>query len=228
MPDINNPIPAKFRNLLRNYGYMMGSYILFFMALGTFQVFYPEFDLEQYQQTEINRILQENPFQFFLLAVVLAPVIEEGMFRTLIKPSRNEFIFFLSIWILVLVMGFVAPLEIFWAIKYGSLLLLLVFTFFLLKALIPDSWQMKLSKFLTEHYLVLWILTALVFGMVHIFNYVEGFQLDFVLFLLIIPRIISGFFFGKIKIENRSLIWPITLHAMNNATVLLLIYPSLV
>lgn len=206
---------------------MMGSYIVFFIFLGTFQIFYPELDLEQYQQTEINRILQENPLQFILLAVVLAPVIEEGMFRTLIKPSRNELIFFLSIWILVLVMGYVVPLEIFWAIKYGSLLLLFVFSFFLLKALIPVSWQMKLTKFLTNHYKVLWILTALVFGMVHIFNYVEGFKLDFILFLLIIPRIISGFFFGKIKIENRSLIWPITLHAMNNATVLLLLFPRL-
>lgn len=227
MSDINNTIPAKIKNLLRNFGYMMGSYIVFFIFLGTFQIFYPELDLEQYQQTEINRILQENPLQFILLAVVLAPVIEEGMFRTLIKPSRNEFIFFLSIWILVLVMGYVVPLEIFWAIKYGSLLLLFVFSFFLLKALIPVSWQMKLTKFLTNHYKVLWILTALVFGMVHIFNYVEGFKLDFILFLLIIPRIISGFFFGKIKIENRSLIWPITLHAMNNATVLLLLFPRL-
>lgn len=206
---------------------MMGSYIVFFIFLGIFQIFYPEFDLEQYQQTEINRILQENPLQFILLAVVLAPVIEESMFRTLIKPSRNELIFFLSIWILVFVMGYVVPLEIFWAIKYGSLLLLLVFSFFLLKALIPVSWQMKLTEFLTNHYKVLWILTALVFGMVHIFNYVEGFKLDFVLFLLIIPRIISGFFFGKVKIENRSLIWPITLHAMNNATVLLLLFPRL-
>lgn len=205
---------------------MMGSYLIYFMALGLFQMVYPELNLEQYQQTEMNRMFQESPLQFFLLAVVLAPVIEEGMFRTLIKPSRNELLFFVSIWILVLVMGFL-PLEMFWAVRYGSLLLVFLASFFLLKVLIPDSWQDKLSQSLAKYYKVLWILTALIFGMVHVFNYVEGFKLDFVLFLLIIPRIIAGFFFGKVKVENRSLFWPITLHAMNNATVFLLLFPQL-
>ena len=74
---------------------------------------------------------------------------------------------------------------------------------------------------------MVWILTAFIFGMVHISNYVDGFQIDLLLFLMIIPRIIAGFFFGKIKIENKSMAWPIAMHAMNNATVLILLFPKL-
>jgi len=63
--------------------------------------------------------------------------------------------------------------------------------------------------------------------MVHIFNYVEGFELNFVLMLLIFPRIIAGYFFGKIKVENKGLIWPIAMHAMNNGLVFIVLLPKI-
>lgn len=214
----------KITNLLRNYGWMLACYFIFFTALGLLEVFFPQFDLQEYQQNDINKILMENPLQFFLLAVIVAPVIEEGMFRALIKPSTNELIFFLSCWCLVVVAAFV-PEDVYWAIKFSFLTLLLLLSFIVLRELIPIQWQWKICMLLKKFHLIVWVLTSIIFGMVHIFNYVEGFELNFVLFLLIFPRIIAGIFFGKVKMENKSLIWPMALHAMNNGAVLLLLLP---
>ncbi len=221
-----NPDWEKIKNLFRNFGWMIASYFVFFLILGILHAIFPEFDLEQYQQSNLNELLDKSPWKFIVLAVILAPVIEEGMFRTLIQPSQNELLFFLTIWILVLVTALI-PLDVFWAVKYVFLILLAILSFLFLKEFIPLNWQQKLCEVLGRYYIAVWLITAVIFGMVHIFNYVEGFQLDFVLFLLVIPRIIAGFFFGKIKIENKGLLWPILMHGMNNGTVVFFLLPRL-
>ncbi|HSI70048.1 MAG TPA: CPBP family glutamic-type intramembrane protease [Gillisia sp.] len=215
----------KIINLLRNYGWMLACYFLFFIAIGLLQVLFPHYNFTEYQQNDINRMLLENPLQFFLLAVIIAPVLEEGMFRTLIKPSTNELIFFFSCWLVVLITSFI-PVDVYWAVKFGFLLVFLIFSFVVLRELIPLPWQWKLCSWLKKYHLLIWAITSVLFGMIHIYNYVEGFELNFVLFLLIFPRIIAGVFFGKVKIENRSLLWPIALHAINNGAVLLLLLPQ--
>ena len=205
---------------------MLGSYFVFFAALGILQVIFPNLDFLKYQQSDLNALLSEDPWKFVLLAVIIAPVLEEGMFRTLIKPSPNEFIFFLCSWILVGVAIFI-PVDVHWAIKFGFLLLFIILIYFFLKELIPRSLQYKACSFLNRNYIFIWMITAFIFGLVHISNYVDGFRLDFLLFLMIVPRIIAGFYFGKVKIENRSMVWPIAMHAMNNATVLLFLLPRM-
>lgn len=174
----------------------------------------------------MNALMSENPWKFILLAVVIAPILEEGMFRTLIKPSPNEFIFFLCSWILVIAAIFI-PVDVHWALKFGFLLLFITLVYFFLKELIPRSFQYKACSFLNRNYISIWMITAVIFGLVHISNYVDGFRLDFLLFLMIVPRIIAGFYFGKVKIENRSMVWPIAMHAMNNATVLIFLIPKI-
>lgn len=205
---------------------MLGCYVLFFITLGLLSILIPGLDLESYQQTELNRLLEESPLKLVILAVVLAPLIEEGMFRTLIKPSPNELIFFLCIWLFVIALAII-PDDVHWMIKYGFLLLFFILIFFFLREFIPRPWQKNICRFLSGYYKVIWIITSILFGMVHIFNYVEGFELNFVLVLLIFPRIIAGYFFGKIKVENKSLVWPIAMHAMNNGLVFLVLLPRI-
>jgi uncharacterized protein len=216
----------KIKNLLRNFGMMLGSYFLFFFIVGLLKTIFPDLELDRYQQTELNSMIENSPWRFVFLAVVFAPIIEEGLFRTLIKPSRNEIIFFLCSWLLLLTLAMI-PLDIHWAIKYIFIILFIIFSFIFLREFIPEIWQIKLGKYLSRNYKIIWILTSCIFGLVHISNYVEGFQIDILLFLMIVPRIIAGFFFGKIKIENRGLFWPITMHAMNNATVVIFLFPKL-
>jgi membrane protease YdiL (CAAX protease family) len=206
---------------------MLGSYFLFFTVLGILQIIFPNLDFLKYQQSDLNALMSENPWKFALLAVIIAPVVEEGMFRTLIKPSPNEFIFFLCSWILVGVAIFI-PVDVHWALKFGFLLPFITLIYFFLKELIPKPLQYKACSFLNRNYIFIWMITAVIFGLVHISNYVDDFHLDFLLFLMIVPRIIAGFYFGKIKIENRSMVWPIAMHAMNNATVLLFLIPRMI
>ncbi|RKS50662.1 CAAX prenyl protease-like protein [Gillisia mitskevichiae] len=205
---------------------MLGSYFVFFAILGILQIVFPNLDFLKYQQADMNALMSENPWKFILLAVVIAPILEEGMFRTLIKPSPNEFIFFLCSWILVIAAIFI-PVDVHWALKFGFLLLFITLVYFFLKELIPRSFQYKACSFLNRNYISIWMITAVIFGLVHISNYVDGFRLDFLLFLMIVPRIIAGFYFGKVKIENRSMVWPIAMHAMNNATVLIFLIPKI-
>jgi len=217
---------AKIKNLIGNFGSMLGFYFLFFISLGILKMIFPGFEIDQYQQNDINRLLEEDPLKLVLLAVVFAPIIEEGMFRTLIKPSQNELIFFLCSWLLIIGITLL-PEETNTLIKFGFLLLSFILSFIFLKEFIPKKWQIAMCLFLKRNYRIIWLLTAVIFGMVHIYNYVEGFELNFVLFLLIVPRIIAGYFFGKIKIENHGLFWPITMHAMNNGIVFLILLPKI-
>jgi len=216
----------KIKNLFRNYGWMLASYFVFFTLLGILQVVFPNLDILKYQQSDLNALMSEDPWKFVFLAVIIAPVLEEGMFRTLIKPTPNEFIFFLCSWILVGV-TMIVPVDVHWAIKFGFLLLFITLIYFFLKEFIPISFQHSACSFLNRNYLIIWMITAIIFGLVHISNYVDGFQLDFLLFLMIVPRIIAGFYFGKVKIENKSMVWPIAMHAMNNATVLVFLIPKM-
>ena len=80
----------------------------------------------------------------------------------------------------------------------------------------------KMQYYLHKYYRLIWMLSALIFGYVHVWNYVSGFEFNFILFILIFPRIIAGYFFGRLKVQNQQLYWPILLHAMNNGIVVLL------
>lgn len=222
---MENILSEKIKNLIRNFGWMLACYFIFFLALGLVNTFFPEFDMERYQQSDLNRLMKENPLQLVLLAVVFAPIIEEGMFRTIIRPTPNELIFFLCSWLLLMEL-ILFPEYVHWGLKFLFLLLLFIITFLFLKEIIPYRLQILVCIYLRHHYKFVWGLTALIFGLVHIFNYVDAFEINLVLFLLIVPRIIAGYFFGKIKIENRNLIWPVAMHAMNNSAVLLIVIPK--
>lgn len=219
-------IPPKVSNLLRNYWFMIGTYFLFFFLLGFLNTFLPELDLEKYQQTELFNLMDESPLAFILMAVVIAPILEESMFRTLIKPSFTEIYIFICAVLAFVGLGFI-PQEAHSLLKYGLVILSAIIIFLFLQSLKPSRFLRVFRIILYRNYRLIWLITAALFGLVHIWNYVEGWQFDLILFLLIFPRIIAGYFFGKIKVENGNLIWPITMHAMNNGIVVFFLLPKL-
>lgn len=219
-------IPPKVSNLFRNYWFMIGTYFLFFFLLGFLNTFLPELDLEKYQQTELFNLMDESPLAFILMAVIIAPLLEESMFRTLIKPSFTEIYIFICAVLAFVGLGFI-PQEAHSLLKYGLVILSAIIIFLFLQSLKPSRFLRIFRIILYRNYKFIWLLTAALFGLVHIWNYVEGWQFDLILFLLIFPRIIAGYFFGKIKVENGSLLWPITMHAMNNGIVVFFLLPKL-
>lgn len=219
-------IPPKVSNLFRNYWFMIGTYFLFFFLLGFLNTFLPELDLEKYQQTELFDLMNESPLAFVLMAVIIAPLLEESMFRTLIKPSFTEIYIFICAVLAFVGLGFI-PQEAHSLLKYGLVILSAIIIFLFLQSLTPSRFLRVFRIILYRNYRFIWLLTAVLFGLVHIWNYVEGWEFDLILFILIFPRIIAGYFFGKIKVENGNLIWPIAMHAMNNGIVVFFLLPKL-
>lgn len=205
---------------------MLGSYFLFFFLLGFINSVMPSIDLEKYQQTELFDFMTESPLMFIVMALVIAPVLEECLFRSLLKPSLNEIYIFICAVMSFIGLGFIPP-EAHSLLKYSLVLLSAFLVFLVFATLKPTRFFRKFRIFLHRNYVNFWWLTAVIFGMVHVWNYVEGWQFDIVLFILIFPRIIAGYFFGKIKIENHGLIWPILMHAMNNGIVVFFLLPRL-
>ena len=199
----------------------MACYFLFFMGMGILNTIFPELDFDRYQQTEIYEMMTNNPLVFFILAVIIAPIIEECLFRSLIKPSQNEILVFICSWILFISLPFI-PAKANLILKYSLLLLSVFIIFLFLKSIIPEKKMKKMQYYLHKYYRLICMLSALIFGYVHVWNYVSGFEFNFILFILIFPRIIAGYFFGRLKVQNQQLYWPILLHAMNNGIVVLL------
>ncbi|MDT0685976.1 CPBP family glutamic-type intramembrane protease [Autumnicola psychrophila] len=221
-----NSISEKIKNLIRNYGFMIGCYFAFFAILGILTSSFPWIDLDQYEQTELFQMLDESPMRFAIMALIVAPVLEEGIFRSLVKPSKNDILLFITT-CLVIIGILLIPANVHWLTSFFLLLFAAALSFLFLQAAIPEKLLFKVQKMLNSYYFFFWYLSAFVFGLVHIYNYVPAFELNLPLFLLIFPRIIAGFFFGKVKIENNGLLWPIFMHTMNNSIILFFFIPKM-
>ncbi|MDX1544912.1 MAG: CPBP family glutamic-type intramembrane protease [Christiangramia sp.] len=214
----------KVKNLLRNFTLMIACYFLFFMLLRVIDIFVFGLDFNKYEQIEIFETLKEQPWKFVFLAVIAAPIIEESIFRSLLKPSAQNLKLFLCAILYMLGIALI-PEQGHWALRYSILFATILLCYYALGELIPKNYYKRICSWLNKYYLPIWILGSIIFGFVHIFNYVETFQMDLVLFMMIFPRIIAGFFFGKIKLENEGMIWPIMMHSMNNSIVLIFMLP---
>ncbi|GAA4320660.1 hypothetical protein GCM10023115_47800 [Pontixanthobacter gangjinensis] len=221
---INNSIGIKVKNLFRNFALMILCYFIFFFLLRILDIFIFDLDFTKYEQIELMEILEENPFKFIFLAAVAAPIIEESIFRSILKPTANSLKIFICA-LIYLLGSILIPEDAYWALKYPLILGSAGLCYYSLGELISDESFRKICYWFHRYYLVIWILGAILFGFVHIYNYVDSFTIDLVLIMMIVPRIIAGFFFGKIKLENKSLIWPIFLHSMNNSIVLIFLLP---
>ena len=181
-------------------------------------------DLTIYRQEFIHTMLQDDPFRAFIMIVVFAPIIEEMMFRSLIKPSHIEVVLFLAIWPVFFLVRFI-PLDVYWGLKLIFIAIFLFTVVYIGQQLITEEKTERIRQWLTKKNIVLLVITSLLFGFVHINNYVEEFTFNLALFLLILPRIIAGFMMGLVKIRNKQLPWSMALHALNNGfafTILLL------
>ena len=81
----------------------------------------------------------------------------------------------------------------------------------------PKKALLGIQKFLGKYALVVLVITSVIFGMAHIYNYVESFLINAALFVMIVPRIVLGGIAGWLKLKTGVLIWPILLHFLNNA-----------
>ncbi len=219
---IKNISLSKVRNLLLFYLRLFGLYMLFFICANFVQRIFPDLDITKYSQDYLQEIFKNNRLKAFLAIIIFAPVIEELMFRTLIKPKISGLLLFLSSWTLFII-GSLFSLGFAWYYQYILTFIALYGIFFIYKSILPEIQLEKVICFLNRHQSVVLQVTSLIFGFIHISNYVDSFQINSTLVLLITPRIIAGHMFGQLKIKNDHIIWSILLHALNNGIVFLII-----
>lgn len=208
--------------LLKSYGYLWLLYISFGIIVAVLTHWFPELTNSEYTQTEIMEMAKSNPFKLFVLACLFAPIVEEMMFRTLIKPSHSDLVLFICSWP-VFLSGKFFPDSIHWLVRLAFAMIVLFTLHTILKQLIPETHTVYLRKKLTQFTIPILIVSSLVFGLVHISNYVTDFTINVALLLLVIPQIIAGFMLGWVKHHNTHITWPMGLHFMNNVVPVVII-----
>lgn len=212
--------------LLKSYGYLWLLYIGFGLLIAALTHFFPELTNSEYQQNEILEMAQSHPFKLFVMACIFAPIVEEMMFRTLIKPSHSDLILFICSWPVFLGSRFL-PESIHWLLRLTFAMIVLFTLHTILKQLIPENATAYLRKKLKQYIIPVLIVSSLVFGLVHISNYVTDFTINPALVILVIPQVIAGFVLGWVKHKNTHITWSMGLHFMNNIVpVMLIIFTS--
>lgn len=219
-------LPTKLVILLRSFFYLVGLYLIYGLLSTVLHNLFPNLDTASYEQGFIMEMLTENPLRALIMIVVVAPVMEEMMFRSLLKPSHMELVLFIVIWPVFFLLRFV-PLDVNWGLKLAFTGVFLFAVVYITQQLIPPEHTLSIRNWLCRYQSLIWIITSLVFGFVHITNYVDHFTINLALFLLILPRILAGFMIGWVKINNKDLPWAMALHAMNNGMAFFFIYLSL-
>lgn len=218
-------ISIKTKRLFKFYSILCLGYIILLLLLSVLKHFYPHLFENSYEQKFLKEMLASSPLRLFILATLLAPIIEEMMFRTLIKPSHNDLILLCCSWPIFFV-NKIIPQNVHWIIQLVFISICSITVFYILKELVPQEKTKKLRQWLHKYPIPILIFSALIFGLVHITNYVDVFTLNIALLALIAPRIMAGFMMGYIKIRNRHIIWSIALHALNNGVVITILILS--
>lgn len=147
---------------------------------------------------------------YFFNVVILAPVIEELIFRL---PLRN---FFKNIFISVGLLTFV--------IVKGYVPLLLAILLGLVVALLPYATKLTKEKeenvnsFVVRHYGYLFYFLAISFGVLHILN-AEFFTSDMYMsaFIFVINPVLVGLYFAFIRVKlKHGIIYSMILHSLTN------------
>lgn len=219
-------LPDKLVTLLRSFFYLVGLYLIYGFLSTVLHNLFPNLDTASYEQSFIMEMLTENPLRALVMIVIVAPVIEEIMFRSLLKPSHIELVLFIVIWPVFFLLRFV-PLNVHWGLKLAFTGVFLSTVVYIAQQLIPRERTQSIRNWLSRYQSLIWIITSLIFGFVHVTNYVDHFTINLALFLLILPRILAGFMIGWVKINNEHLPWAMALHAMNNGMAFFFIYLSL-
>lgn len=161
-----------------------------------------------------NQYFKNNPFYAIIFILIIAPFIEEIIFRLPLRVSKMNLSLSMSFMCLLFIGGNnLADLNFtFESIFLKSSSIFLV-VFLIIK--IDDKTLLKLTneRFYTKYFYAF----SIIFGLLHIRNFYQEIPVNLLLFtpLYIIPQIILSLFLGYIRLKN-GIIWSILLHSLFN------------
>lgn len=173
----------------------------------------------------MNDLLTKQPkFMIFLLAVVMAPLIEELIFRFPLKFRRPPVILCIGFLIMstYLIISTFQSSEVVGASLLG-LYILLSFIVFLVYAN-PEKLQ-HLEGQVDRYYPFIFYIIAILFGIVHFFNFQGDSAKLYLIPILVFPQMSLGILLGYLRL--RFGMWSnIYVHALNNAIPMAILFMS--
>lgn len=154
-----------------------------------------------------------TPLMTILFGVLLAPIYEEVVFRSLLKFKKNNIILFIVT--VTALIGFCIFMS-----KIILVIILSVLLITLVSLLITFS-RSKIELFLSSKFKYFFYTTSITFGLIHVFNFTGNIYLILAFsFILVGPQIVLGFISGYIRM-NYGLIYSILFHMIVNTSILL-------
>jgi hypothetical protein len=217
---INSSFTSKVRELLIVF-------IIFFFISGLFNSFIKVLDILIQNETgfsfiKIIKVQQEIGTKrlplFFIL--FLGPLMEECIFRLPLKISKLNVSLALSLASLYFIGDKIVDFNIlsfYTLIKIIPILFIIYFVYLSKKNLIP-----VLKKLLDKYYTLYFYSLAIVFGLVHIFNFYKVVPINLLIFspLFTMSLILLGVFLNYIRIKI-GFTWVIFAHSFFNLLIML-------
>ncbi len=141
-----------------------------------------------------------------LIAVAIAPIVEELFFRLLLIVNKRNLLLFSLMSLLLSIY------SLFKVHYYQSIVLFILSTF----AVILSAKDAGFKKMATRYYPIYFYAIAIIFGLGHFTNYngITGFLYLWIP-LLVLPQIIMGLYLGYIRV-NYGIIYSILFHMIIN------------
>lgn len=174
-------------------------------------------DLQQKQQ---NAIYSTDAVAIIFMTAFVVPILEEFVFRSLIKPNKKSIAVFLSGLVGLILYFFLGA-----SIQPYLLIAILLTTVTLIYILVINKIKKYINDLLIKafhkNYIAILFITSIIFGLLHCFNYASLTEINSAVLLLAFPRIVTGFLYGIFKIRN-DLTWSVALHILRNLIVVLI------
>ncbi|OKL38863.1 CPBP family glutamic-type intramembrane protease [Pontibacter flavimaris] len=159
-------------------------------------------------------------FPVFVMAVLLAPLTEELVFRLPLVYSRS----FIVVAVLsfsicygpVLAQAAGAPA---WLVAAGALLLVILLGGYLWSR----KWQASMYLLWKRRFGLVFYTSTVLFGLLHLLNYQRSALPLALLLLLLLPKLVGGVFLGYTRLRL-GMGWAVALHMYHNLMVLLLLF----
>ena len=168
-------------------------------------------------QHKLTELFANMPYwKIFLLAVIIAPFFEEFIFRFHLRYPIFSLIFFVFAFIMGGIWTFINGYT--WA----AILIATVAITLTIGILMANSHlEKKPAEIYKRHFNIFLYLSAIIFALVHIGNFEEGFPL-YTIPILVLPQFIIGVYLAYVRV--RTNIWmSIYVHALNNSIPMLLL-----
>jgi hypothetical protein len=176
---------------------------------------------EGYIDSPLNRLKTKDVLilKSMVLSVFVSPIVEELAFRLHLRSNNLKFSFgFISLIILLVLAFFNLKFSDNYWICFIFLLSLSPLLFVLL-----NQYNLSIERIIVNNFKSVFYTTIVLFALIHLRNYELHDTSLFVMFLLITPQIIAGFFLGFIRMRL-GFVYSIVFHSLHNSMMLFVFY----